>query len=235
MNDARPQRVGRPAACGSAGHAPTWTAPSATGDDVRVTPAKGRGAARRRRLERLADADLLLLVSERGNGDAFEVFYLRHAGVVASYLLRKTGSRHTAEDLTAESFAIALDRAWSFDPERGDARAWLLGIARITMLSTFNKGRVEQAARRKLGVATRDDADEDWEAVVGRLDASVSELVQGLDRLSGEERQAVVARVVEELDYAEIAELQRVSEAAVRQRVSRGLRKLSALARGDRR
>ncbi|NLT07004.1 MAG: RNA polymerase sigma factor [Solirubrobacterales bacterium] len=185
-------------------------------------------------MERLGDADLLLLASERGSGDAFEVFYLRHAGVVASYLLRKTGSRHTAEDLAAETFAVALDRAWSFDPARGDARAWLLGIARITMLSTFNKGRVEQAARQKLGMATRDEAAEDWEEILERLDASVSALVDGLEELSREERQAVVARVIDELDYAEIAELQKISEAAVRQRVSRGLRKLSTLARRER-
>jgi len=200
-----------------------------------VTPAQSRGRARRRRLERLGDADLLLLVSERGSRDAFEVFYLRHAGVVASYLLRKTGSRHLAEDLAAETFAVTLDRAWSFDPARGDARAWLLGIARITMLSTFNKGRVEQAARRKLGVATRDQDYEDWEGVLDRLDASVSALVRGLDDLSREERQAVVERIVQERDYAEIAAIQQVSEAAVRQRVSRGLRKLSAFAERERR
>lgn len=200
-----------------------------------MTPAQSRGRARRRRLERLGDADLLLLVSERGSRDAFEVFYLRHAGVVASYLLRKTGSRHLAEDLAAETFAVTLDRAWSFDPARGDARAWLLGIARITMLSTFNKGRVEQAARRKLGVATRDQDYEDWEGVLDRLDASVSALVRGLDDLSREERQAVVERIVQERDYAEIAAIQQVSEAAVRQRVSRGLRKLSAFAERERR
>lgn len=204
-----------------------------TRDDGGVSRREAKARALRRRLERLSDADLLLLASERANPEAFAVFYRRHAATVASYLTRHTGIRHIAEDLTAETFATALDRAWSFDPGRGDARAWLLGIARITMLSTYNRGKVEQAARRKLGMATPDHSEADLEEAEARLDASLSNLVEGLEGLKQEERRAVVARVLEEREYAEIAAEQQISEAAARQRVSRGLRKLAALTRRD--
>jgi RNA polymerase sigma-70 factor (ECF subfamily) len=46
--------------------------------------------------------------------------------------------------------------------------------------------------------------------------------------LPPEQRQAVLARIVDERDYAEIAARLRVSEAVVRQRVSRGLGALRA-------
>jgi DNA-directed RNA polymerase specialized sigma24 family protein len=52
-----------------------------------------------------------------------------------------------------------------------------------------------------------------------------------MGQLSAVERAAVEARVIEERGYPEIAEATGSSEAAVRQRVSRGLSKLARLTR----
>ena len=61
--------------------------------------------------------------------EAFGTFYRRHATVVLGYLRWRTGDVETAADLTSETFAQALIAVKSFDPARGPARAWLLGIA----------------------------------------------------------------------------------------------------------
>lgn len=57
----------------------------------------------------------------------------------------------------------------------------------------------------------------------------------GMPRLTyPTERQAVVARVIEERDYDEIAVASGATPAAIRQRVSRGLAKLARLGREER-
>lgn len=54
-------------------------------------------------------------------------------------------------------------------------------------------------------------------------------LLGALDALADEQRGAVLGRVVEELDYAEVAARAGVSEQTVRTRVSRGLRRMRGL------
>ncbi len=89
------------------------------------------------------------------------------------------------------------------------------------------RGRAEQRARRRLGIARDTVGDEDLERV--------DELVGGSGRLLGllgdlpeTQRLAVQARVIEERDYDEIASASGVSQAVVRQRVKRGLAWLRA-------
>jgi|NGEPerStandDraft_6_1074524.scaffolds.fasta_scaffold183319_1 hypothetical protein len=53
-------------------------------------------------------------------------------------------------DLTAETFARAYRARAKFDPERGSARGWLLGIARHVRAASRGRGRVETEAREQL-------------------------------------------------------------------------------------
>jgi RNA polymerase sigma-70 factor (ECF subfamily) len=92
------------------------------------------------------------------------------------------------------------------------------------MLDAFRRGKVEDRARRRLGMPARELTDADLERVEELVD-----LERGLDAhtlvgdLPAEQRDAVLARVVEERSYTQIAADLEVSEAVVRQRVSRGL------------
>jgi DNA-directed RNA polymerase specialized sigma24 family protein len=56
-----------------------------------------------------------------------------------------------------------------------------------------------------------------------------------VDDLPNRQREAVLARVVDERSYGDIAAQQRVSQEVVRQRVSRGLARLAAWSREGRR
>jgi RNA polymerase sigma factor (sigma-70 family) len=180
-----------------------------------------------RRLARKSDVQLLELARRRLDADAFGAFYLRHQHAVVSYLWRQTGSQDVAQDLAAETFATAFDKLDSFDPARGEPRGWLFGIAKIALLSSYRRGAVERATRTKLGLTVAEHTEEEWQAVQSRLEAALPSLLRGLERLSPLERDTVIARIVDEQDYAEIAQAQGSSEAAVRQRVSRGLKKLA--------
>src|SRR5213592_5192983 len=70
----------------------------------------------------------------------------RHLDDVHAFLVYLTGDRNVAEDLTAETFARALDRWRRYDPRRGSARTWLCQVARSTALDYF---RAEERRRRR--------------------------------------------------------------------------------------
>lgn len=177
-----------------------------------------------RRLARRSDGELLALTPSVPA--AFDAFFVRHSQAIVSYLWRQTGNQDVALDLTSETFAVALESVGRFDPAKGDARGWLFGIAKITMLSTYRKQQAEQSARRRLGLSVEGFSEEDWEQVEARIDASLPNIVDGLADLPRAERLAVIARVLDERDYSEIAVSEQATEAAIRQRVKRGLGRL---------
>ncbi len=78
-------------------------------------------------LTRLADEDLLTLV-ERGDADAFEVVYDRHARVAFSLAFRLLGDRQAAEDLVQDAFLSVWRGAGGYASSRGSVRNWLLSI-----------------------------------------------------------------------------------------------------------
>lgn len=176
-----------------------------------------------------------LLRASVEDADAFAVFYRRHAQAVLVYLRQRTGDVETAADLTADVFAGAFAGRKRYKPRREPARAWLFGIANNLLAMNRRKQRRALAARARLGVPRIDFHDEELE----RAEARIAALTQGnplgalVDDLPPEQRDAVLARVVDERDYDEIAREHDVSEALIRQRVSRGLARLSGGMRED--
>jgi RNA polymerase sigma factor (sigma-70 family) len=180
-------------------------------------------------LDRMSDSELLAITKTTPN--AFGIFYSRHDQAVFAYLWRRTGDAETALDLTAEVFAAALAGIRRYDSERGPARGWLFGIANNKLAASRRHHALEQAARRKVGIPRLAFTDEMLERVEDMADAAETGYLRGLERLRPDERAAVEARVIDERDYADIAASSDTSEAAVRQRVSRGLTRLAEIGR----
>ncbi len=177
--------------------------------------------------DRRSDAQLLQVTAREP--EAFGVFYRRHVTSIMAYLLARTRRPEIAADLCAETFAVALERAEHYDPERAPARAWLFMLANSRLLDSLRRGRVEDAARRRLGMEPRVLTDADLERVEELVDVRRGiEAATLVADLPAEQRDAVLSRVVLEEEYAHIAARLEVSEAVVRQRVSRGLSGLRA-------
>ena len=166
-----------------------------------------------------SDSDDVLLAAR--DAASFECFYVRHVDALLGFFQRRTRNPETAADLTAETFAAALAGRRRYRPEAGAASAWLYGIALKKLADAQRRGCAEQRARRRLGMERLELTDEDIARIerLGEGDA-VSVLVE---RLAPEQRQAVVAHIVDERSYEDIAGALHTSEAVVRKRVSRGL------------
>jgi RNA polymerase sigma factor (sigma-70 family) len=179
-------------------------------------------------MARRTDDDQLLARFAAGDADAFVDFYRRNLAAMLAFFLRRTGDPELTADLTAEVFAAALLAAERFKPGEPPALAWLYGIAAHKLADSRRHGRVEDRARRRLALeplAIDDPALERVEELASRA-ADETQLVEAIRSLPAAQRDAVLARVVQERAYPEIAAAMCCSELLVRQRVSRALRTL---------
>jgi RNA polymerase sigma factor (sigma-70 family) len=153
-----------------------------------------------------------------------EELYRSHARRIAGYLMRATGDAEVAADLTAETFAAALVSRGRYRAEMGAPTTWLYAIAANKLKDWRRRGYAEDRARRRLRIERPSLSDADV-AEFNRLADEVSADAL-LEALPADQRSALRARVLDERAYGEIAVAEGVSEAAVRQRVSRGLSSL---------
>ena len=176
------------------------------------------------RYSNATDGELLARTVE--DPDAFGAFYDRFEIEMLAFFWRATRRADIAADLTAEVFASALSSVAGFRPELGTARAWLFGIARHELADAWQRGRVEDRARRRLGLEPLVLSDEALERIdeLGSCESRCA--LRLLEDLPSDQRMAVTGRVLDERDYEELALSLSCSQSVVRHRVSRGLRSL---------
>jgi RNA polymerase sigma factor (sigma-70 family) len=175
-----------------------------------------------RDLTRCSDEELLQIGLE--DARALGVFYDRYEDAMLVFFRRASGRADLAADLTAEVFAA------QFRPELGSARSWLFGIARHQLAQAWRRRRVEADARRRMGMEPIMLSDDDLQRIDELLcDRRSLTLLAELPR---DQRSAVIGRVLDERDYAELAGELECSEMVVRQRVSRGLRAMRSRLEG---
>jgi len=125
-----------------------------------------------------------LLVATVREPEAFGAFYRRHVRGVLAFFRRRAGSAEVALDLTADTFAAALEASRRYELRDEPARNWLYGIAWNKLHEAQRHGHADHTVRRPLVMAPvvlSDDA-------IERLDSLARELVAAARRTSaGEE------------------------------------------------
>jgi RNA polymerase sigma factor (sigma-70 family) len=171
-------------------------------------------------------SDASLLAAARNDPDAFRELYGRYAEAVNDYFVRRTGSRAAALDLTAETFAqMWFVRARFQDGANGSAAPWIYGVARNVLLMSVRRGAIERRAMERLGLQGRLDCPDYLEAAVPETSWAdgADEL---LETLPVHLREAVRLRVLEDLEYSDIARELGTTPGAARVQVHRGLKAL---------
>jgi RNA polymerase sigma factor (sigma-70 family) len=153
-----------------------------------------------------------------------EELYRSHARRIAGYLMRATGDAEVAADLTAETFAAALVSRGRYRAEMGAPTTWLYAIAANKLKDWRRRGYAEDRARRRLRIERPALSENDVAEFARLADEVTADAL--LEELPADQRMALRARVLDDRAYGEIAVAEGVSEAAVRQRVSRGLSSL---------
>jgi RNA polymerase sigma factor (sigma-70 family) len=176
-------------------------------------------------------SDTELLLASRAEPVAFVELYRRHAEELLRYFARRTLDPEAAAELTAETFAEAFASRRNYRDTGVDGVAWLYGIARHQLGRFFRTGRIDAAARRRIGLPRDELPAEDYERIEELVDLQPirEAMVEALGTLAEEQRDALRLRVIDGLAYPDVARRLGVAEAAARQRVSRGLRRIALI------
>ena len=180
------------------------------------------------RLVLTGSADAAALSASRRDAERFTEIFDGHFGPIHRFLYRRVG-RDAADELAAETFAVAFRRRHSYDPAKAGVRPWLFGIA-TNLVRHHVRGE-----RRRLLAYARTGVDPvfhpDLEAVDARVDAGAMgpKLALALATLRAADRDVLLLYAWADLGYEEIAQAIGVPVGTVRSRLHRARRRIREL------
>ena len=183
----------------------------------------------------MPEKDWTALVHAIAAGDqhALRALYERTHRIVFTLVMRITGNRETAEELTVDVFHDVWRRASSYDAAGGPVVGWILNQARSRAIDRL---RFEQRKKRvdaNPDDPTRECPDRDPDQALD-LREQARLLRDALTTLRPEERQAIETAYFSELTYDEVAAQLQQPLGTIKTRIRAGLAKLRhALARTE--
>ena len=173
----------------------------------------------------VSEREWTALVRAVAAGDqlALHALYARAHRPVFTLLLRISGNRETAEELTVDVFHDAWRRASDYDPANGTVLGWIMNQARSRAIDRL---RFEQRKKRvdpHAGEAALETADA---TDLIELRQQGEALRGALALLTPQEREAIEQAFFSELTYAEVAARLAQPLGTVKTRIRSGLHKL---------
>lgn len=170
------------------------------------------------------DATDLRRFAEDGDEGAFAALVRRHLGLVYSAALRQlNGDAHLAQDVAQSVFTDLARKAGALAPRAATLAGWLYTsthhAAAHAVRAEQRRRRREQEAHAMQELNEGPAHDAVWARVRPELDAV-------MQRLSREDREALVQRFFAGRNFPEMAAALGVSESGARMRVERALEKL---------
>jgi RNA polymerase sigma factor (sigma-70 family) len=151
---------------------------------------------------------------------AFDRLYRSSRDDVYAYVASLLRDAPAAEEVTAAAFERAYRKRNRFDPERGEPRAWLFGIARNAALDELRR-RGRQAELTAEPADLESSTEEGAERSERRLAVSAA-----LERLEHRERELIALKFFAGLGNAEIAQVLGIGESNAGTKLHRAMTKL---------
>ena len=181
----------------------------------------GRRTLVKRLQENLSDDELLRLLRD-GDQPALSILYRRRQPGIYRFALQMCGSPVHAEDITQEVFLVLIRESHRYDPTRGSLNAFLFGIARNHLLRRLERERFyvplpTDTDHHELEVEAKD------ESLLDQLmrNETVEQVRRAVLSLPERYREVVVLCDLEEMSYAETAEVLGCAIGTVRSRLHR--------------
>lgn len=164
----------------------------------------------------LSESELLTLISQHGDQQAFGELYERHFTPIFRYVFARLESRVEAEDMTEEIFIKIWRALPSYQQEGLPFSAFVFRVAQNTLIDYCRK-----AGRKPKSVSLDDDATQFHELLANPLDVvnqrmEAKTLRDALTQLSDDYREVLVLRFLDGLSPQETAHTMQRSEGAVR-------------------
>jgi len=160
-----------------------------------------------------------------GDAKAFEALYDRRQGGIYRYALRMTGSESIAEDVTQEVFLSLMRDRSDYQQSRGSVKSYLYGMARHRLLRLLDREKTLVPFEVADG-----DSDEATHSPLLSLhdpfmdlarDEAVDLVRQAVLSLPSHFREVIVLCYLQEMNYADAAEVIDCPIGTVRSRLAR--------------
>lgn len=175
-----------------------------------------------------AAADLSATLVAVGQGDqrAYAALWAEMQGPVSRLAARFLNSEEEGEDVAQECFLKIWNQAHRFDPERGNARAWIFAIARNAARDRIRQKRLRWLVGiDDLPSEPAQDGPGTEAQYAGRQE--LAQVQRALTELPDRQRMALLLATVADLDTPQIADIMDTGRGAIEQllvRARRGLR-----------
>lgn len=175
----------------------------------------------------VSEKEWVALVRSVAAGDqlALHALYERTHRVAFTLIVRITGNRETAEELTLDVFHGVWQRASGYDPAHGTVLGWIMNQARSRAID-----RLRFDKRKKRVDPNEGDPLPPVETANGHEALEIKQqsaaLKEALTALTPDERHAIEAAFFSELTHAEVAARLKEPLGTVKTRIRSGLHKL---------
>lgn len=159
---------------------------------------------------------------------AFDRLYRSSRDDVYAYVAGLLRDEAAAEEVTAAAFERAYRKRNRFDPERGEPRAWLFGIARNAALDELRR----RGRQAELAAEPIDPGSPVFEEGAERSERRLAVLA-ALERLEPRERELIALKFFAGLANAEIAQVLGISESNAGTKLHRAMTKLREACDGN--
>ena len=159
---------------------------------------------------------------------AFAALYEEHAGRVYRHVYYLTGSKAEAEDLTSQTFLQAWKAIGRYQERGQPILSWLLRIAHNLVVDQWRRNRNETRLTDAIPVSDPYTLPE--EAYVAKSESE--RMPQAILQLTPLERQVIMLRFVDGMDYGEVADVLQKTVNAIRVTQYRALRNLRSILQG---
>lgn len=157
----------------------------------------------------------------------FGLIFDRYFAEIHRYIARRLTS-DAADDIAAETFAIAFRQRGRFDASRGVVRGWLYGIA-TNLIGRHHRSEIrEYRAIQRSAIVTAADGQAEPADVLVTARIVRGQVAQALAELSRGDRDVLLLVALGGLSHAEVAEALGIPYGTVGSRLNRVRRKLRA-------
>jgi RNA polymerase sigma-70 factor, ECF subfamily len=160
--------------------------------------------------------EALMIEFQRGSREAFDELFARYREPLYGFFRRRLATKDRAEDLAQETFLAVIRAGVRYEP-RAMVKTYLYGIA-LKLLA---------AERRKLS-GNEPQIDDDHDPAEDGPSDNALWVRQALEKLDSSEREILMLREYEQLNYVEIGELLRLPVNTVRSRLFRARMELKS-------
>ncbi len=167
----------------------------------------------------------------QGDDAAWESIVTSYTRRLYNLSYRYTNRRDEAEDLTQEIFIKIYQNLKSYRRDAGTFQNWILKVGRNLIIDHYRQTRRYQQVGGSEELETmnvKDDKNPNPHRSAEQLEAARF-LMDGLQALAPELKEAVILRDLEGMAYQEMADLLSIPEGTVKSRINRGRLELTRL------